>query len=332
MAYIYESYIVYSSRMHPRDAKKVQFITESENKLLSVLLRNSRAPAAAIGDEIGKGRNWVTRTVKSLIHRKVIRAYVTVLNPAQVYSERNTILLIKTNPRELMVSQALLDMSELEFLDGISGEHSLLGLFRFRGSGAFEDFLDAVDNAVARSGAGKYQLVQVLTTYKTHGFSMEKRPSRQQSLSVRDWALMSAIYRQFPTTKHPFPLSQEAIGKRIIPSLSQPAVSKAMKRLEDRRAIVGYTADIDFGQYGLPVKFFLEIKARPGTIAETAQHISNTAEVWDLHRTSEDYSLFATVRTKTVGHYNQVLRNLYNNENVLDTRSQISLEEWLVPP
>lgn len=318
--------------MHPQDARKVQFITESENKLLSVLLRNSRAPTAAIGDEIGKGRNWVTRTVKSLIHRQVIRAYVTVFDPAQVYAERNTILLIKTNPRELGVSKALLDMSELESLDGISGDHSLLGLFRFRGSGTFENFLDAVDNAVARSGAGKYQLVQVLTTYKTHGFNLEKRPSRQQSLSVKDWAFISAIYRQFPTAKHPFPLSQAAIGTRITPPLSQPAVSKVMRRLENRRAIVGYTVDIDFGQYGLPIKFFLEIKARPGTIAETAQQISNMAEVWDLHRTSEDYGLFATVRTKTVGQYNQVLRKLYSNENILDTRSQISLEEWLVPP
>jgi DNA-binding Lrp family transcriptional regulator len=54
-------------------------------------------------------------------------------------------------------------------------------------------------------------------------------------------------------------------------------------------------------------------------------------EVWDLHRTSEDFSLFATVRTENVDHYNRFLKNLYNNESVLDTQSQISLEEWFVP-
>ncbi|MHA1936555.1 MAG: Lrp/AsnC ligand binding domain-containing protein [Candidatus Thorarchaeota archaeon] len=54
-------------------------------------------------------------------------------------------------------------------------------------------------------------------------------------------------------------------------------------------------------------------------------------EIWDLHRTSEDYSLFATVRTKDIDGYNQFLRKLYLDENILDTQSQLTLEEWFIP-
>jgi DNA-binding Lrp family transcriptional regulator len=142
---------------------------------------------------------------------------------------------------------------------------------------------------------------------------------------------MRVIYRQSPSDEFPMPQSQEEVGRRMDPQLSQPAVSRIMKRLQDRSTIVGYTVDISFRHVGLPVKFFLQIKILPGTIAETARYVSRMDEVWDLHRTSEDFSLFATVRTENVDHYNRFLKNLYNNESVLDTQSQISLEEWFVP-
>ena len=104
-----------------------------------------------------------------------------------------------------------------------------------------------------------------------------------------------------------------------------------MQRLEERDAIVGYTVDIDFSQYGLPVKFFLQVRSKPGTVAETAHAMGGKDEVWDLHRTSEDYSLFATVRTSDINGYNQFLRELYLDENILDTQSQLTLEEWFIP-
>jgi Lrp/AsnC family leucine-responsive transcriptional regulator len=311
--------------------KTVHVITESERKLLDALIRNARLPVANLGEEIGKGRNWVSRTMKRLVRQNVVRAYVTVLDPAQVYAERNTILIIKTNPREIGVSKALLAMPELESLDGISGEHSLVGLFRFRGSGAFQDFLDRIDDAVAKSGSGEFQLVQVLATYKTHGFRIRKHSERKKTISPKDWELLSALSRHQPDEDHPFPLTQGEIGMNMKPPLSQPAVSKALRRLEEREAVVGYTIEPDFRSYGLPIKFFLQIKTSAGRTAETAAHISAFPEVWDLHRTGADFSLFATVRTQSVDDYNTFMRRLYRNEDVLDTHSLISLEEWFVP-
>ncbi len=122
---------------------------DSENHLLTMLLKNSRSSLATLGENVGKSRNWVTRAIHKLVRTKTIQAYVTVFDPAQVYAERNTMLLIKTNPRELDVSQGLLEMIELESLDGISGVHSLLGLFSFRGTVTFAQFLDKVDQVVA---------------------------------------------------------------------------------------------------------------------------------------------------------------------------------------
>jgi DNA-binding Lrp family transcriptional regulator len=222
-------------------------------------------------------------------------------------------------------------MSELESLDGISGEYSLLGFFRFAGSSAFEDYLNAIDHAIAKSGAQTYNLVQVLSTYKTHGFALKKSKPHGQLVSEKDWELMKVLHRQSPTEEKPFPIPQGDIGKRMSPPLSQPAVSKAIQRFQEQGAIVGYSVDINFKYIGLPIKFFLQIKVNPGTISATASRIVKINEVWDLHRTSEEYSLLATVRTHDIDHYNNFMRALYKDKNVLDTHSEISLEEWFIP-
>jgi DNA-binding Lrp family transcriptional regulator len=98
-----------------------------------------------------------------------------------------------------------------------------------------------------------------------------------------------------------------------------------------KRAIVGYSIITDFGLIGLPVKFFVRIKVAPGTASDIARNLADLREVWDLYRTSEDYSLLATVRTSSIVAYNQFLRNLYENQDVLDTESYVSLEEWFSP-
>ncbi len=303
-------------------------IPNREMELLRLFLRNSRTDIGQLAHTLGRNRNWVARTVRRLAAEGIIRAYLTVINPSTVYVERSTILLIKTNPRELQVSKALLGMSELESMDGVAGEHSLLALFRFRGAGEFESFLDRVDRVMAKTGAQNYDLIQVLTTYKTHGFILPKHKTEGLTVSEKDWGLIRVIARQRASDSAPLPMTQREIGIRMHPPLSQPAVSKAMKRLEKRGVIIGYSADVDFAAIRLPIKFFLQIKPRPGRIARTAEYISRMEEVWDLHRVGEDFNLFATVRTNGVAAYNLFLRKLYECHDVLDTRSRISLEEW----
>ena len=304
--------------------------SESETKLVHILLKNSRMSHSTIGSEMNKSRNWVARIVRRLVERGIIRGYTTVLDPAQVYAERNTILLVRTNPRELDISEALIKMPELESLDGISGDHSLLGLFRFRSPTAFEYFLDTVDKTMVKSGTQTYKIIQVLSTYKTQGFILERSDPQSTQLTIKEWELLSVIRRVAASTEKPFPLTQDQIGKAMNPPLSQSAVSKAMQRLESKNVIVGYSADVDFKQVGMPIKFFLEIRPKPGRIARAAQKIMAMHQVWDLHRVSQDYGLFATVRTESVDAYNSFLRELYTHEDVLDTQSQISLEEWFL--
>ncbi len=309
----------------------MQIITDDEQKLLCVLVRNSRADIKEIASQIEKGRNWVARKMKRLAQNNIIRAYTTTVNPSLVYTERNTILLIKSNPRELDVSKALLEIKGLESLDGVSGDYSLLGLFRFRRNQSFEQFLDKVDRIVAASDSKSYRLVQVLTTYKSGGFVIEEQDS-VRPLTSSEHELIQVIRRQWPSDDHPYPPSQKEIGERMSQPITQPAVSKAISRLEGRSIIVGYSLGLNFAYLGLPIKFFLEIKVRPGKMRATARSITEMDAVWALHRTSEPYSLFATVRSSDIQQYNLFLRELYQNQDILDTRSQISLEEWFVPP
>ena len=306
-------------------------LSDTERELLEALVQNSRYTPAIIGTLIGKSRNWVSRTIKGLVKSGAIQSYTTIIDPAQVQGARETILFMKSNPREQDVSKKLMEMEELESLDGIAGDFSLLGTFRFDSHGAFENLLDRVDSVVATSGAGKYNLVQVLTTYKKNRFTIMPTSSPESYLSRKELALLRVIYRHAPTVENPFPLTQEEIGARMNPPLSQPAVSKSIEKLLIKRAIIGYSISTDFSLIGLPVKFFVRIKVSPGTASEIAQELTSMREVWDLYRTSEDYSLLAMVRTSSIMTFNQFLRQLYENDDVLDTESYVSLEEWFLP-
>jgi DNA-binding Lrp family transcriptional regulator len=306
-------------------------LTDAERSLLEALVQNSRNTPSVLGQVIGKSRNWVSRTIKGLVKSGVIRSYTTIIDPAQVQGARETILFMKSNPREQDVSQKLIEMEELESLDGIAGGFSLLGSFRLDSQGAFENLLDRVDHVVASSGAGKYNLVQVLTTYKKNRFNITPTEFHESYLSQKELALLRMMYRYEPTLENPFPLTQDEIGARMNPPLSQPAVSKSIEKLMVKRAIIGFSIHTDFSLISLPVKFFVRIKVIPGTVSDIAQKLTDMREVWDLYRTSEDYSLLATVRASSIRTFNQFLRRLYENENVLDTESYISLEEWFIP-
>lgn len=310
----------------------MQSITETQRELLRLLVKNSRWGPLVLGNLMGKSRNWVSRSIRQLVEKGCIRAYSTVIDLAQVYGVGSTVLFLRTNPREKNVSDRLLQMPELISLDGISGEHSLVGHFRKIGQKSFENLLDRVDDIVTIALQPKYKLIQILTTYKSHGFKIDTEAPHDTPLSAKDLELLSVLSKYSPSADSPFPLSQAEIGERMQPSLSQPAVSKAITRLELHRAIVGYSIDTDLSFIGLPIKFFLQVKAKPGTAAITARKMVELDEIWDLHRTSEDYSLFATVRTESINSYNSFLRKLFANEDIIDTQSTVSFEEWFVPP
>ena len=305
-------------------------MTDSEESLIRSVMRNSRQPISVYSSLVGKSRNWVSKTLRGFAKYQVIRSYTTVVDPSKVYSERSTLLFIKSNPREHEVSLDLLSIPGLESLDGITGDYSLLAHFRNLPSVGFEDFLDTIDGVIAKTSEGKYKMVQVLTTYKAQRHPMRSHAQDDKPLSARDLELLSVISRQIPSVDYPFPLSQEQIGKKMKPPMTQSAVSKAMQRLEIRGVIVGYSADIDYTIIGLPLKFFLQLRVKPGTVAETAQRMIEMNEVWDLHRTSEDFSLFSTIRTSNVESYNQFVRSLYDDENIIDTQTQLSMEEWVL--
>ncbi len=308
----------------------MQSITEPEQSLLKSIIRNSRQPVSVYSSLVGKSRNWVSKTIRGFAKYGVIRSYITVVDPAKVSSERSTLLFIKSNPREHEVSLDLLQMPGLESLDGITGDYSLLAHFRNLPSVGFEDFLDTIDNVIAKTSEGKYKMAQVLTTYKSHSIKMKKTETDDKPLSKRDLELLSVISKQHPSVDHPLPLSQEEIGNEMKSRVSQSAVSKAMQRLEIRGVIAGYSAAIDYTLIGLPLKFFLQIRVKPGTVAETAHRIAEMNEVWDLSRTSEDFSLFTTVRAPNVDSYNHFVRSLYEDENILDTQTHLSMEEWFI--
>lgn len=298
-------------------------LSDVERAVLNLLLRDSSIGVKGLAERLGRSRNYVARLVNGLFERGILRGYSVVLNPLRVLFDRSVFLFVKTNPHEVDVVRGLLSLPEIQVLDGISGEYSLLGLFRFRSPSEFGVFLSGLDRLMVVSRFKKYRLVEVLATFKESGFVIPDSVGGFYSLSEFDWRLLGVLRRQVGRS----PFSQTDIAKRL--GVSQPVVSRSISRLRRENVIVGYTANIDFSVVGLGVKFYLEIRVDPRSYLSVAKRLCGFDEVWSLYRSGEEYGLMAVIRVRDVKHYNELLLKVFEMDDIIDTYSSVVFQEWM---
>jgi DNA-binding Lrp family transcriptional regulator len=298
-------------------------LSDVERAVLSLLLEDSSIGVKGLAERLGKSRNYVARLVYGLFERGVLRGYSVVLNPLKILYDRSIFLFVKTNPHEVDIVRGLLGLPEVQVLDGISGEYSLLGLFRFRSPAEFSSFLSGLDRLMVISRFKKYRLVDVLATFKESGFVIPDSKGGFYNLSEFDWNLLGILRRQVGS----MPYSQTDVAKRL--GVSQPVVSRSISRLRSENVIVGYTANIDFSVVGLGAKFYLEIRVDPRSYLSVARKLCGFSEVWSLYRSGEDYGLMAVIRVRDIKHYNELLLKIFEMEDIIDTYSSVVFQEWM---
>ncbi len=82
-------------------------------------------------------------------------------------------------------------------------------------------------------------------------------------------------------------LTMTELGRRV--SMSSPAVTERVRRLEEAGVIRGYCLDLDPAALGLPLAAYVRVRPNPGRLPEVAELARRIPEVVECHRiTGED--------------------------------------------
>lgn len=225
---------------------------------------------------------------------------------------------LKTNPHEPWLAELLEKTGSCDMLDGITGEYSLLGRFRFSNDEHFGQTLKRIDEAMSRSFFKKYRVVNVIRTFKEFDVPFEGK--------TRAILLNQTEYVKTP---QPIPTTQiSRLLRNMGIRISQPTVFKRLTRLKDGGVILRHTLRVNKAKMGTKTKLIVRVKVNPAFYDTIARDfLAKMNEVTDLYRTGEDYGLLAITRISNISQYNSFLLRLYESKDILDTYITLVLEE-----
>lgn len=111
-------------------------------------------------------------------------------------------------------------------------------------------------------------------------------------------------------------------------SMAPSAMLERVKKLEQKKAILQYTAVIDPDVVGQKLLAFILIKTRETEITdtETAAAISEIPEVQEVHHIAGEDCFLVKVRTTDSKALVQLLRQIKKNTGVISTKTTIVLD------
>lgn len=98
---------------------------------------------------------------------------------------------------------------------------------------------------------------------------------RNESLDAIDWKIIEALQENAR-------MSMAALGREI--GLSAPAAAERIRRLEQRRVIRAYRAEIDLEHVGLMVQAIVRIKATGHDLDKATRQLCAFPEVFECYR------------------------------------------------
>ena len=302
-----------------------------DSLILEMLQTDSRTPLTEIGRKAGLSRFTVRDRVEKLFQDGVILGPAITVNPLLVGFNRTVFFEFKTNPHEPWLAKQLEENPSCDLLDGIAGEYSLFGRFRFTDDEHFNRVLKRVDDAMGKTYFKKYRVVNAIKVFKEAGVTFKAEERERLELDEVDYKILEILLNQTEYVKAPLPLSTVELSRLLLSfgiEISQPAVFNRLSRLKKKGAILRHTVRVDYSRLGLHSKFIVRVKANPNVYDAVAQEVlTSMAEISDLYRTGEEYGLLAVLRVKDVSEYNSFLLKLYDSKDILDTYTTLVLEE-----
>jgi Lrp/AsnC family leucine-responsive transcriptional regulator len=100
-------------------------------------------------------------------------------------------------------------------------------------------------------------------------------------------------------------ISMSELARRV--SMSAPAVTERVQRLEEAGVIAGYRLELDAGALGLPMAAYVRIRPAPGQLRRVAEVARETPEVSECHRITGEDCFLVKVHVRGVDHLEEVL-------------------------
>lgn len=100
---------------------------ETDKKILSVLVENSRTPISKISQKTTIPDSTISNRLKKLEQNKTIQKYTTILNPESLGIQINAIIIIQTETeKHEHVENELPKLNEVSQVYSVSGEYDIL--------------------------------------------------------------------------------------------------------------------------------------------------------------------------------------------------------------
>jgi DNA-binding Lrp family transcriptional regulator len=247
------------------------------------------------------------------------------LNPSAM---KYIIVEIKTNPKEPELISELIQITNLNTLDGLFGEFSLLALLKFETIEVYYEILNKIDQIMAKSYFKKYKIIDIIKIYKVNGIMLsDHKVDQVLDLDDNDYRILK-ILRDHQNSK---PISTYEIKDKMKryykKNISQPTIYNRIKVMEDARIILNYAINFDPRKIGYLGKFIIRIKpSDPSKYELLARKLEQMNYITDLFRIGEQFGLFGIIRVRNVEDYQVVIKNLYEEE-IEDTFTNFVLDE-----
>ncbi len=304
---------------------------ENDLTILETLRSDSRTPLTEIGTKVGLSRFAVRDRIQRLFEDGIIVQPTIVVDPALAGLARTVFFEFKTNPHEPWLARLLETTNSCDLLEGIAGEYSLWGRFRFTEDEHFARTLRKIDDAMGRSYFKKYRVVNVIRIFKEAGAAFRPNSRETSKPDRTDLKILEILMNQAEYVKTPLPLTTVQLCRLLRDfgiGISQPAVFNRLSRLEKQGVILRHTLRIDYSKLGIKTRFIMRVKANPTAYDVVAQEfLAGLTEISDLYRTGEEHGLLAILNVRDVSEYNSFLLKLYDSRDIIDTYSTLVLEE-----
>lgn len=128
-------------------------------------------------------------------------------------------------------------------------------------------------------------------------------------------------------------ITMSALGRRV--SMSAPAVTERVERLEQAGVIRGYQLDLDPAALGLPLAAFARIKPAAGQLTRLAELAAATPQVSECYRITGEDCFLLKVHASSVEHLAEVLDRFQTyGQSVTSVvvSTPVPLRPLLIPP
>ena len=300
---------------------KTNMIDSLSEDILHTLCFRSSNSFRGLPRNLGISSSTFKRNITFLKKNQFIKSWTIVLNPTIPAKNKILFFFLKTNPNEPEIVSKLLNKynnNELSSLVGITGSYSLIGQFHYPDPSSFLDSLEELYSIVGETGFQKYLLIEAIETRKYSGFKCEEI---ERSLRPDELEKLHKVLNL--NNQSEFPLSSYQLAKQL--NLSQPVISRLLKRWKDEHTILGFSYQTDYWK-NYYIHSYIQIKTALGRYKEIIELCLLDERILDVFRTNSEYSLLIKARFINLGDLNDFLKRLYLNTRIEDTISSVVLD------